>query len=434
MKKVLIITYYWPPAGGGGVQRWVKFVKYLHEFGWEPVVYTVAEGEYPVLDPSLEREIPREVEVIRRPILEPFSLYKKLTGKKKEQRVQVGVMADAKKGNWKDRLALWIRSNIFIPDARMLWIRPSVRFLKKYLKNNPVDVVITTGPPHSAHLIGMQLKEQLQLPWVADFRDPWTKIYYFSDLWLTDWARRKHHHLERQVLRNADKVIVVGEGMARDFKNDVQVESTVITNGFDTSDFGMAKKERNKVFTIVHTGTLLNVINPVAFWKALEESYEKGMIGNFEVHLFGRVEAGVSECIAGLSIAPFVKNMGYVSHEVITQQQVNADLLLLSLEPNTPVLSGKFFEYLGSQSPILAIGNSKANFEVKTIVEQAGAGRFFENYEQEAIRHFIEQHYVNYTAGTAGKTVSDDLLRYSRKSLTADLATVLHNITNGNHK
>ena len=186
MKRVLIITYYWPPSGGSGVQRWLKMSKYLPEYGWQPVIYTTENAEYPIVDPSLEKDVSPEAEVIRRPITEPYTFYKKFLGIKQEETVKVGfTQEEKKKKSWKSGLSMWIRGNLFIPDARRWWVKPSVKYLKKYLQEHPVDAIISTGPPHSMHLIAMKLKEATGLPWIADFRDPWTEIDYYQDLHLT---------------------------------------------------------------------------------------------------------------------------------------------------------------------------------------------------------------------------------------------------------
>ena len=237
MKRVLIITYYWPPSGGSGVQRWLKMSKYLPEYGWQPVIYTTEDAEYPIVDPSLEKDVTPEAEVIRRPIVEPYSFYKKFLGVKKEETVKMGFIEEKeKKHGWKENLSLWIRGNLFIPDARCWWVKPSVRYLKEYLKEHPVDAIISTGPPHSMHLIAMKLKEALGLPWIADFRDPWTEIDYYDELHLTKRSDRKHHCLEHEVLTKADNVVTVGPDGARRLEKLGAKDVATIYNGFDRDD------------------------------------------------------------------------------------------------------------------------------------------------------------------------------------------------------
>ena len=207
MKRVLIITYYWPPSGGSGVQRWLKMSKYLPENGWQPVIYTAEDAEYPVEDQSLEQDVAPEAEIIRRPIVEPYTFYKKFLGIKKGEKVKAGFINEGtKKAGWKENVSVWLRGNLFIPDARCWWIKPSVHYLKNYLKEHPVDAIISTGPPHSMHLIAKALHKKFNIPWIADFRDPWTDIDFYTDLKLTRYADRKHHRLEKVALDGALEV------------------------------------------------------------------------------------------------------------------------------------------------------------------------------------------------------------------------------------
>ena len=230
-KKVLIITYYWPPAGGSGVQRWLKFMKYLRDFDIEPIIYTVKNPSYPILDDSLLSEIPEGIEIVKQPIFEPNSLLSIFGSKSKNE--SAGFLDP--NPSFLGKIMQYIRANYFIPDARKYWIKPSVRFLSNYIEKNAVDVVITTGPPHSLQLIGLQLKKQKGVKWISDFRDPWTEIDYFHQLPLTKKATKKHHILEEEVIRKSDMILVVGDTMKKKFlKYSDSIE--VITNGFDTNE------------------------------------------------------------------------------------------------------------------------------------------------------------------------------------------------------
>jgi hypothetical protein len=218
-KRVLIISYYWTPAGGGGVQRWVKFVKYFRDFGWEPVVYTVSNGDYPILDPTLENEVPEGVEVIRTPIWEPYDLYKTITGKKKGEKIDANFLSEGKKWSWKEKIGVFVRGNFFIPDARCFWVKPSVSYLSDYLKQHPIDAIVSTGPPHSCHLIALGVKEKFGLPWIVDYRDQWTQIDFYKELNLTWLADRRHKSLEKKVLDTCDVITPIGKTMAEDLES-----------------------------------------------------------------------------------------------------------------------------------------------------------------------------------------------------------------------
>lgn len=423
MKKVLIITYYWPPSGGSGVQRWVKFTKYLRSFGWEPIIYTVTDGEYPVLDQSLAKDIPEDTRVLRRPIFEPFTLYKKFTGRKSGDRLQVGIIEQAKKGSWKDKFSLWIRSNIFIPDARMFWIKPSVKYLKHYLSANPVDVVISTGPPHSAHLIALELKKSLGIKWLADFRDPWTGIYYFKNLDLTSFALRRHKALENEVLIKADTVLVVGAGMQEEFKKS-GFQSTVMTNGYDADDF-RSDVAKDTTFSIVHTGNLLNQVKVFALWQAITELKTEAILKDLDIKLVGKVGDDKMIELATYPLQENLKFIPYVPHSEVTLVQQAAHILILPLESTTPVLTGKFFEYLGSGSDVLALGDETTNFEVKNILSKSPGSIFLNHHDKEGIKKYIKTKYENPDANIPSRPHFEN---YSRKSLTKTLAGILNDL------
>jgi len=280
MKKALIITYYWPPAGGSGVQRWLKFVKYFRDFGIEPVVYTVENPNYPIVDESLAKDIPEGMEILTQPIWEPNNLFA-FFGKKKTESAGFINPNPTLFG----KILQYIRANYFIPDARKFWVKPSISYLKKYLKSNKIDVVITTGPPHSMHLIGLNLKKELNIKWIADFRDPWTEIDYFQQLPLTKKAIVKHHSLENEVLKNADAVLVVGKTMQGNFSvfnNNV----ITVTNGFDEllTDENVALDSK---FTLTHIGLMNADRNPKILWEVLSEivSENKEFETDFELKL-----------------------------------------------------------------------------------------------------------------------------------------------------
>ncbi len=255
-QRVLILTYYWPPGGGAGVQRWLKFVKYLPHFGWEPVVYAPENPEYMAIDPSLEKDIPAETEIIKTRVWEPYEVYKKFVGMKQGEKINAAFVSETKKPKHSEGLAVWIRGNFFIPDARKFWIKPSVKFLSHYLKTKPVDVIVSTGPPHSMHLIAMGLRKKFDIPWVADFRDPWTRISYYSELKLSAKADKKHKILEKLVLEKADEVMVVSEGMKIDFTEIHKRDYEVIHNGFDTEDIPSTQIKPDRKFSISHIGVL----------------------------------------------------------------------------------------------------------------------------------------------------------------------------------
>ena len=264
MPKVLIITYYWPPSGGGGVQRWLKFVKYLPEFGWQPVVYTPENPESPAEDHSLLNDIPEQAVIVKKTIWEPYRVYKKFTGKGSDAKINTGFLTEEKSNSLLEKISVFIRGNLFIPDARKFWINPSIRFLKKYLKDHPVDVIISTGPPHSMHLIALGLKKYFPIPWIADFRDPWTHIDFYDQLMLTRSSDRKHKKLEKTVLSKAEKVIAVGKQLGEELVSLGATDLTVLRNGHDIEEH--ENSVMDKKFSILHAGSMNNDRNHPVFW------------------------------------------------------------------------------------------------------------------------------------------------------------------------
>ena len=423
LKRLLIITYYWPPTGGSGVQRWVKFSKYLPEFGWQPVVYTPENPEQLARDESLLKDIPACAEVIKTHISEPYAIYRRLTGGKAGQEVNP---VNAQKKSWKQRLSLWIRGNCFIPDPRVGWVRPSVRFLKKYLREHPVDAVVTTGPPQSVHLIGLRLKKELGLRWIADFRDPWTEMFYYKHLGLSAAADRRHRRLEQAVLDGADKIISVSPPVAADFQARTKTPVVLITNGFDESDFrgdspcaGVVKSEaRRDEIRLVHTGLFAADGNPLNLWDALAERCEANpdFRARLQSRLAGKVDAAITDAIRARGLGDNLVELGYLPHDETVREQLEADFLLLPLrrEPEyAKVLPGKIFEYLAARRPVLGIGQEDGAAD--SVLRDAAAGEMFDWNKKEELLAFLDAEHPQ----AAG------IEKYTRRALTERLAEVL---------
>ncbi len=426
MKKVLIITYYWPPAGGPGVQRWLKFVKYLKDFDIEPIVYIPDNPHYPIIDDSLVDEVPDGIKIIKQPIKEPYA-FAKLFFKQKTQTISSGIIPK-KKSSTIEKLMLYVRGNFYIPDARIGWVKPSVKFLREYMKNNPVDVIITTGPPHSLHLIGKELKSQTQLPWIADFRDPWTTIGYHKELRLTKASQQKHKQLEKEVLQMADCIFVTSPTTKKEFKAITQKPIEVITNGFDVEI--STENEFDKEFTIAHIGSLLSERNPVMLWKVLSElvSENEEFKMDFELKLAGVVSDDVLKSIKKHKLSNHLNNLGYLSHKQSIELQKNAQVLLLieiDSSETKAIIPGKLFEYLAAKRPIVAIGPEGSDIE--RIIVETEAGKYFDSFSENELKSHILNLYQNYKTGTI-EVNSKNIEQYSRKNLTKKLAEVLRAI------
>lgn len=393
-RRVLIIAYYWPPSGGSGVQRWHKFAKYLPSNGWSPVVYTPSNPEYPALDPSLESEVPDSVEVIRRPILEPYALYRRFMGMDRTQTVGTRLPQARSGAAGRHGLSMWIRGNLFIPDPRASWVRPSVRFLARRLRREPVDAIVTTGPPHSMHLIGLGLADRGFGPWIADFRDPWTRIDYFEELRLTRAARNRHLSLERRVLERADAVVVTSPGTARMFRELAPCDPVVITNGYDPADFTEAAPPRKEGVTLVHVGMLDRMRHHPLFWQALERFIRENpeRTRSLRIRLIGSVDPAIRRDLEGRpGLAGRLEFAGYLTHAQSVAEMRAADLLLsfIAQAPNSDItIPGKLFEYMAAGPEILHL--DRPGSDASALLARTGAGVSVDFSDPEAILRALD--------------------------------------------
>lgn len=439
MKKVLIITYYWPPSGGGGVQRWLKFVKYLRQFGWEPVVYTPENPERPSVDSSLQKDIPSGIQIIKNKIWEPYQLYKSFTGRKKSDKIQTAFLSEKKSTTgFLESLSIWIRGNLFIPDARRFWIKPSVKVLVKYLKENQVDVIVTTGPPHSAHMIGLSLKRKLGIPWLADFRDPWTNIDYYKELKLSKRADNIHHRLEKLVLESADALTVISPGMANEFKQIVPKDYVVIPNGYDSEDIekNIVDIPKNHKFSLAHIGSLTKTRNPHNLWTALKQLVDEDseFAADLEIHNIGKLDINVADSLKTFGLEKYLRLTDYLPHDKVISEQKNATLLLLLINdtPNARlILTGKIFEYLVSGTPIICI--APLDGDAAHVIKETSCGSAYGFDDVANLKTDLLSYYMKFKNG---EVVSDcsNIKKYDRKHLTEKMSLVLNELCANNSK
>lgn len=426
-KKVLIVTYYWPPSGGSGVQRWLKFVKYLDKAGWETFVLTPENPSFTISDPSLQNDVPASAEVLRLPIWEPYDLFYKLSGKKPG----ATDMISTGKKSFFQKFSSWVRGNFFIPDPRRFWVKPAFTFLNDFVKAKGIDKVITTGPPHSIHLIGLKLKKKNPtIKWIADFRDPWSEWDLLDTLSLTSIARNRHRALERKVLRSADRVITIAPYHVKRFEELGGRKVDLITNGFDTDDFAKVQRQPTEKFTIRHTGVVDELRDPRPFMFALKNAIEThaDLKDKVAVEFIGSVNSSFKEFVNGdpvlNSITRFVNT---IPHKELLKLYGHTDLLLLvlahtALAPGN--LPGKFFEYLASGVPIIAIG--PVDGDAGTIIGKANAGNTFERTDDEAMVNFLLNEFDDWrTKKLRSSPRTDD---FSREKLTDQLIALLESI------
>lgn len=422
-KKILIITYYWPPAGGPGVQRWLKFTKYLPEFGWKPTLFIPENPSYPIIDESLEKEVSPDLDILKTKIWEPYQLAE-IFGKD-NKKFKAGQFDVKENQSFKSKLSIFIRGNFFIPDARVFWVKPSINYLKKYLKENHFDAIVTTGPPHSMHLIGLGLKKEFpNLKWIADFRDPWTEISYYKHLKLTNSADLKHKKLEQKVFENADFTLVTSFSDAENFRKK-GANSFCITNGFDGEiNFSISK---TKKFTLSYIGVLEQLRNPENLWQILEKliSENQDFKNDFELKFVGKIDELILNKLENSALKDSIKNLGYLSHNDSNLEMQHSDLLLITNFPEEKskgIIPGKLFEYLQTGNTILSFGPKNA--DVEKILNETSSGKHFSFEDSENLKAFILEQYNFWKTGNI-EVPKRNIEQYSRRNLTKKLVEVL---------
>lgn len=418
--KVLIITYYWPPAGGSGVQRWLKFVKYLQNFDVEPIVYTVDNANYPKEDKTLLQEVPTNIKILKQPIWEPTNL---LFWKKKE--AQKSDVSNAVNNGFLS----FIRGNFFIPDPKIFWVNSSVKFLHQYLKENKVDVVISTGPPHSMHLIAQKLKQKTNIKWIADFRDPWSNLYYNEEFKQLSFAKKKNEKLENSVFKNADCILTVSNSLKKEFdQKATRVE--VITNGFDDEVVTNTLITLDEKFSISYIGLLPKQSNPKLLFKVLSTlcAEDTDFKANLKLNFIGDISEDVKKEIINYNLLENTNFIGYVSHKEAIAYQRKAQVLLL-LIPNVAksggILTGKLFEYLTAKRPILAMGPETG--DLSEILKNTSSGVVVDFDNEAKLTSEIRNLYQQYKTGDL-QVNSKNIDEFHRKELTKSLSEIIKNL------
>ncbi len=431
MKKILIITYYWPPAAGPGVQRFLKTAKFLPEFGWKPFILTVKDGTYSSTDDSLENDIPEEAEVFKTKTKEPFKIYEKLTGNKGSSK-SVGMINLNNSKNPIKKLSLFIRANCFIPDPRKGWKKYAVEKAAELIKKEDISIVITTSPPHSTHLIGLSLQEKYNIKWIADFRDPWTNLYFNKMLPRTKRTIKKDKALENKVVSKADYITVISKGLQKEFK-DRNSNIGLIYNGFDEND--IPKKinlNKDKCFKIAYVGNFKPNQNISAFWQAISELMQENhsLQDIIRIEFTGNTDNRVNAFVEKYQLEKNVIFNNYVKHHEATQIMSNSDLLLFVVpkaENNKLIITGKLFEYLATRNPILSIGPVDGN--ASSIINEAKRDKMLDYENLEAIKNTIKKYIdIWHQEPKKFKHNDDDIMNYSRKVLTKKLAEIFNKL------
>lgn len=424
---MLVIAYYWPPSGGSGVQRWVKFCKYLPAEGWTPVVFAPENADYPSLDPTIGADLPQDLELVRGRIWEPYAAYRKLTGAKSTEVTEIS----SGKKSFKQKLSLWIRANLFVPDPRVGWVRPSVKTLKNYLREHPVDVIVTTGPPHSVHLIGRKLHKALGIPWVPDFRDPWSRMYYLKYLPMTPATWRLLRRQEQAVLDECSTVLACTPLVQEEFRAQTRTPVACIINGYDEEDFAGPAPEPDGLFNLTHTGLFAADGNPVALWQVLGKmaAEDTAFRQALRIRLAGKVDREVLQSMEDNGLKDNIIALGYCSHPRAVREQRAASVLLLPLRNDPqyrPILPGKLFEYLAARRPVLGIGQTDG--AMARVIGEAHAGVTLDWADASALEAFLREAWKQHCSGGVPATAGD-IGPYSRRATAHALAQLLETLT-----
>lgn len=431
-KKVLIITYYFPPCGGIGVLRCLKLVKYLRDFGWEPVIYTAKDAHYPSYDESNFKDIPEGITILKQPIFEPYTFYKKFTGQPKTANVNHALVASDQKRGLRHTISVWIRSNIFIPDARAFWIRPSVKFLVNYLKENPVDAIFSDGPPHTNNVIACRVKQKTGIPWIADFQDPWTQVDLYERLILTKWADRKYHRLEQETFQNADRITIASPTWKKDLEDIGAENVSVFYYGYDTDDFENLQPKFDDKFSLTHTGLLGADRMPTGLFEAVAElaTENPNFKKYFRFRTIGKTDGEVLQKAENLGLRDLVEVISQVPRHQALQQMANSQLLLLllNLAGNTMGrIPGKVYEYFAVKRPIICL--SPVGSDSDKMISEAGAGFSAEYHDKAKIKQLLSYYFEMWEREKVIKIETAGFEKYTNYHQTQKIARLLNEIT-----
>lgn len=436
MKKLLIVAYYFPPSGGPGVQRVLKHVKYLPEFGWEPIVLTVSNGQYPARDESLIAQIPEATKVYKVPIFEPYDIYRFLTGKKKGSAIDVNVIKkDDQKSGFKERIAEFIRATVFIPDARMAWRFSAPKAIKKIVEDEKIDAIYSSSPPYTCSIIARNAKRKFKLPWIAGFRDPWTGFISSPKRWFIPSAIDKH--MEHSVFSEADAVECAWEGIIKDalgkYPKLDKSKFFHVPNGFDSSDFPDAEYSRNDKFTITYTGSMYGRRNPASFFEAIESLISSGKVNADEIRLnfIGRFGAEVEEMFARASFKDSIEVIPYMPHNDSIKELMLSEALLLVVDESKEseeIVPGKVYEYIGVGKPIIAIAPQSS--AIADLIRETNAGLIAHQSETDKIAEIFLKYYESWKSGISDYApLSSEIVKYERREAARKLAILLDDLS-----
>ena len=423
-KKILIISYYWPPAGGPGVQRWLKFAKYLPEFNISPVLFVPENANYTIKDNSLKSEVCKDLEIIKLPIFEISSFFPWL---KSLNSIRSGNISKNRNQSILQKIIFFLRGNLFIPDMKIFWKINSVNFLENYISENNIETIVTTGPPHSLHLIGLELKRKLNINWISDFRDPWVNLNYLNRFHLLPFIKKYHKKLRDKVINNSDAVIVTSKRL-KELYSEINSNIFLVTNGYD---YSVTAIKLDKKFSISHVGSLYNERNPEFLWDIIDELSKslQGFKNDLQINIIGNNNKKIKQELGKREFNDCIVYHDYVEHKKAIEFMCSSQVLLM-LEVNdnesSYAIPGKLFDYLNSNRPIISIGPEQS--EVGEILSNTGSGKFFSYKDYNSLKFYVEELYKNYLNNLSSSKNNHNIEVYHRKNLTSKLVEVINKI------
>ncbi len=428
-KRVLIISYYWPPSGGAGVQRILKFVKYLPEFGYTPFVITVDDkvASYPILDSSLLNDVPEDVKIFRTDSFEPLSILTKFTGNK----APYGGFANKDKEKFSQKVLRFIRGNFFIPDARKGWVKHAYEKAVEVIQAEKIDIILISSPPHSSQLVGLRLKKKFpHLKWIADLRDPWTDIFYYKDMLHTSVAAKRDSAFEKKVVEEADELIVVSNPIKKNYLDKSgkisEAKIHIVPNGFDENDFTEIVDTVNNSFTITYVGTMADIYNPKIFFECLRDALKETPTAKVKLRFVGGRTENIVSFVIENNLESVTEFIPHVPHKEAINYMRNSDALLLVIPDvldSHGILTGKLFEYLASRKTIICIGAKDG--DAAKIIEECEAGKTFERNNSLGLKKYLSELFLKWNQNSLEQNHSRTFEKYSRRSLTMQLSKII---------
>lgn len=393
-------------------------IKHLPEFSWTPSVLTVEEETFTQKDESLLKEIDHSLHVIKSKTFEPFGIYKKFTGRKKDEQLIASETISLDNKSLAHRLSIWIRMNLFVPDARIGWYPSAVKKGKEFLAAHKQDIIVTIGPPHSTHLIGRKLSRKFNLPHIPVLIDPWVDIIYYKNFKRNIFTRKIDSYLEKSVLRNAAKVVFVTESTRVDYRRKysfLQNKSHVLYWGYNEKDFNSINTIKDpQLKTIVHAGNIFDYQNPKKFWKNIRNEIIDGK--KIRLKFIGTVSGGIKNAVAEAGLSQHTDYIGFLPYQEMLIHLSSASALLVCATEKRH-MPGKLFEYLRTGKPIIAFGDD--NEEVNSILRSTNAGMLFD-YNSDAAEFF--RRYGDF------KTDLNVVKQFDRRVIAEKFANILNNI------